>query len=278
MEENTKRGRGRPGTYANAAERSAAWRKRQKDLIAQAQLPAEPIVVEKIVEIERIVEKPVHSPALRSAGNVKTPDASALFPLLRECFTGYQGEEQAKRFRTNAAKAATAARGILSLAQRGGEVPNTERDFLNQAAQFFEHLNSIFHNQQLGARRAKEKADKAYAEKRAAEIKAIKTATFGEQHTAADVLAMAADLLAFDKLANDFLCKKYHVQRGYIALILDYELKSAIAKGDAFRAANAIAENRLDIGENGRRWIDRDDESCYVAGWLDFIDYRSNDK
>lgn len=229
------------------------------------------------MEIERIIEKPVRSAALRSsAGKAKAPDASALFPLFRERFTGYQGEEQAKRFRTNAAKAATAARDILSLAQRGGEVPTVERDFLNLAAQFFEQLNGIFHNQQLGAKRAKEKADKARAEKHAAEIKAIKASTFGEHHTAADVLAMAADLLTFDNAANDFLCKKHRVARAYVALILDYELKQAIVKGDAFKAANAIAEIRLDIGDKGRRWTDRD-ESCYAAGWLDFIDYRSHD-
>lgn len=46
-QEQPTRKRGRPGTYANAAERARAWRQRQKDLIAKAQQAAAPVIIEK---------------------------------------------------------------------------------------------------------------------------------------------------------------------------------------------------------------------------------------
>lgn len=49
--------RGRPATYANPAERARAWRQRQKELIAQARQPAEPVVIEKVVE--KVIEVPI---------------------------------------------------------------------------------------------------------------------------------------------------------------------------------------------------------------------------
>lgn len=54
--EKQKRGRGRPGIYATAAERAKAWRQRQKDLISQAQAAGEQGVVEKIVHVSRCPE------------------------------------------------------------------------------------------------------------------------------------------------------------------------------------------------------------------------------
>lgn len=113
------RKRGRPGTYSSDAERARAWRQRQRELIAAAKT-AEPVVVEN-VEVERIVEKRVPALAKSTKNAHVTPNASNLFPLLKERFAGYQGEENAKRFRTNAAKAATAAREILS--SRSAEAP-----------------------------------------------------------------------------------------------------------------------------------------------------------
>lgn len=267
-----KRKRGRPGTYSSDAERARAWRQRQRDLIAAAKT-AEPVVVEKIVEVERIVEKRVPAPAKPTKKAHVTPDASKLFPLLKERFTGFQGEDNAKRFRTNAAKAASAAREILSLAQRGGTVPQVEEDFLRQAAQFFEHLNGIFHNAQAGAKRAAAKAEVERKAKHEARIKELVALTFGASPAAADVLAMGEALLRFDKEANEWLGKRFGVQKAYVAVYRDYELKSALRNGDAARVAREIAENRQEIGERGRRWQDGE-QSGYAAGWADFEEYR----
>ncbi len=269
-----KRKRGRPGTYSSDAERARAWRQRQRDLIAAAKA-AEPVVVEKIVEVERIVEKRVPAPAKLTKKAHPTPDASNLFPLLRERFSGYQGEESAKRFRTNAAKAASAAREILSLAQRGGAVPQAEEDFLRQAAQFFEHLNGIFHNAQAGAKRAAAKAEAERKAKHEARIKELVAQTFGASPVAADVLAMGEALLRFDKEAEAWLVKLYKVGKAYVAIYRDYQLKNAIRVGDAAKVAREIAETRLEIGERGRRWVDGE-TTGWAAGWQDFEEYRTN--
>ena len=269
-----KRKRGRPGTYSSDAERARAWRQRQRELIAAAKT-AEPLIFEKVVEVERIVEKRVPSPVRTTKKAHVEPNASNLFPLLKERFTGFQGEVNAKRFRTNAAKAASAAREILALAQRGGTVPRVEEDFVRQAAQFFEHLNGIFHNAQAGAKRAAANAEAERKAKHEAKIKELVVLTFGESPAAAEVLAMGEALLKFDKEANDWLTKRYKVEKAYVSIYRDYQLKSALRTGDASKVAREVAENRLEIGERGRRWVDGE-ESGYVAGWADFEQYRTN--
>ena len=85
-QEQTKR-RGRPGIYSCAAERARAWRQRQKKLIAQAQQPVEPLVIERVVE--KIIEKVVEVPAVERskparAGKRIAPQASILFPALQD--------------------------------------------------------------------------------------------------------------------------------------------------------------------------------------------------
>lgn len=268
------RKRGRPATYSSDAERAKAWRQRQRELIEAAKT-AKPIIVEKIVEVERIVEKRVPVPAKTIKKVRGIPNASTLFPLLTERFTGYQGEENAKRFRTNAAKAATAAREILSLAQRGGVVPQVEEDFLRQAAQFFEHLNGIFHNAQAGAKRAAVKAEVERKAKHEARIKEVIALTFGASPAAADVQAVGEALLRFDKDAGEWLSKRFKVDKAYVSTYREYELRSAIRGGEVAKIVREVAENRLEIGERGRRWQDGD-ETGYTAGWADFEAYRTN--
>lgn len=269
-----KRKRGRPGTYSCDAERARAWRQRQRELIAAAKT-AEPLIVEKVVEVERIVEKRFPSPVRTTKKTQVEPNASNLFPLLKERFTGFQGEENAKRFRTNAAKAASAAREIISLVQHGGTVPRVEEDFLRQAAQFFEHLSGIFHNAQTVAKRAAANAEAERKAKHEAKIKELVVLTFGESPTVAEVLAMGEALLNFDKEAKDWLTKRYKVAKAYVSIYRDYQLKSALRTGDTAKVAREIAENRLEIGERGRRWVDGE-EAGYVAGWADFEQYRTN--
>ena len=42
-------------------------------------------------------------------------------------------------------------------------------------------------------------------------------------------------------------------------------------------SAREIAEVRMEAGERGRAWMDRE-ERCYSAGWSDFIAFRTNEK
>mgnify|MGYP001337614534 CR=1 FL=1 len=282
-EGNQKRGRGRPGTYANAAERARAWRQKQRDLIASARAPIEPVIVEKIVEklVERIIEKPAPAFSVRTKTKAKTtkaPDASALFPLLQERFKGFHGEENAKRFRVNAAKAATVARDVLQLfGNDDSSIPEVERAFLHQTAQFFDHLNGIFTNAQAGAKNAKIKAVKEYKAKHEEQIKAVMCALFGHSPDLSALKATGEALLAFNKVAGAWLSNRYGVDKGYLFLARDYELRSAVRLGDATKIARELAEVRIEIGDKGRRWTDRD-ESCYAAGWADFEEYRANAK
>lgn len=269
-----KRKRGRPGTYSSDAERARAWRQRQRDLITAAKT-AEPVVVEKIVEVERIVEKRVPAPTKSIKKTLVVPNASNLFPLLKERFSGYQGEDNAKRFRTNAAKAATAAREIHSLAQRGGTVPQVEEDFLRQTAQFFEHLNGIFQNAQADAKRAAAKAEVERKAKHETRIKELVALTFGASPVAADVLAVGEALLRFDKEASEWLSKRFKVEKAYVATYREYELRGAVRSRDVAKVAREVAENRLEIGERGRRW-QNGGETGYAAGWADFEAYRTN--
>jgi len=277
--EQTKRGRGRPGTYTNASERAKAWRQKQKDLIAQAQKPTEPVVVERVVEVERLVEKIVRIPVSSAStkGTLKQPDAEKLFPILRTRFNGFKGEENARRFRTNAARAATSARDIISLVQDcGAVVPEIEREFLQAAALFFDRLNGVFATAQVNAKAKKEKIEQEYKAKQEAEIKAKILDTFGTSPNPASVLAMAEDLLMFDKAAHDYLAAKYHVDKANVFIQRDYELRDAIRKQDALTAARHLAEVRIEIDERGRHWK-RHDENCYAAGWQDFMEYRANE-
>jgi len=274
-----KRGRGRPGTYANASERAKAWRQKQKDLIAQAQKPADPVIVEKVVEVERVVEKIVRIPVaapVSSRRPSKQPDAEKLFPILRTRFNGFKGEENAKRFRTNAARAATSARDIISLVQDGGAVvPEIEREFLQTAAFFFDRLNGVFASAQVNAKAKKAKAEREYKAKQEADIKAKILDTFGPTPDPESVLAMAEDLLVFDKAAHDYLTAKHHVDKAHVFVQRHYELRNAIRNQDPLKAARHLAEVRIEIDEHGRHWK-QSDENSYAAGWQDFIEYRAN--
>ena len=267
--------------YATDADRARAWRQRQKVLIAAAARAAEPIIIEKTVEkvVERIVERPVPLPAKTAKVRIpkSEPSADRLFPLLKERFTGYGGEEKAKRFRTNAAKASTTAREVLSLLSYGnGQAPEAEREFLQQAAAFFERLNAMFQTAQVGAKRAAAKAEAEFQAKREARLQETIAGTFGDRPDPAKVLDTAAKLLEFDKAADGWLKEKHDVVRGYVFLHREYALRHAIQRQDAAKAAREVAEARIEIGERGHCWKDDNGVAKYSAGWADFEDYRTN--
>ena len=265
-----KRGRGRPGTYANAADRAKAWRQRQRDLIAIAKQPSKPVIIEKVVE--KLVSLPTSAKANRAIS--RAPDASNLFPALRERFKGFKGEENAKRFRVNAARAATTARDVLALVS-SGQIPETENEFLHQAAQFFDDLNYIFVNAQAGAKHAKLVTEKESKARHDEKIKATVQALFGQNPDTKQVFATANALIEFDEVANEWLVKRYRVIRGYLFIQRICELKSVIRGGDWNSIAMELAEIRVDIGEKGSRFMNHDD-LCYSAGWVDFEEYRAN--
>ena len=296
-QEQPKRGPGRPGTYTSAAERARAWRERQKALIAQAKQPAEPVIVEKVVErivekvVERIVEKVVEIPVDRNIspsagkGTAKTrgkaasdtPDAGRLIPLLKPKFGVYGGEEKAKRLRTNAARAASTARDILGMFASFEPIPEAEKDFLEQAARFFEGLNAGFEVAQRGAKKAKAQADAEWKAKREARIADTIRLTFGESPELDEVRTTAETLQRFASRETCAAEARHRgVDRAYFFIHREYELRAALKSNDPQKIAREVAEIRLEVGERGRTWKDRD-ETCYSAGWSDFLEYRSNE-
>lgn len=86
---------------------------------------------------------------------------------------------------------------------------------------------------------------------------------------------MGEALLRFDKDAGEWLSKRFKVEKAYVATYREYELRGAVRSRDVAKVAREVAENRLEIGERGRRW-QNGDETGYAAGWADFEAYRTN--
>lgn len=282
-QEQTSRKRGRPRTYASAADRAKAWRQRQRDLIAKAQQSAEPIIIEKVVE--KIVEIPVTVPQpmprpSRATKSAKTPRADKLAPLLKTKLNGYGGEERAKALRINAARAATTARDILRLFEDWENVPETERAFLRQAAQFFSELNTVFEAKQHTAKAAKAKADAEFARKREAELAETIRLTFGDTLDPAQVIATAQALERFvSEPVRTANAKRRGVDHYYFFIARTYEFRQALKTENIPRLAREIAEIRMETGERGRLWRDTmREENCYSAGWADFVAFRTHEK
>lgn len=277
-QEQTKR-RGRPGIYSSAAERARAWRQRQKDMIAQAQQPVEPLVIEKVVE--KIIEKVVEVPAVERskparAGKRIAPQASTLFAALQDSFGNYGGEERAKRLRVNAAKVASTAREILRMLDRKANVPDTEQAFLRDVAEFFEEMNGLFHGAQGKAKFTHAKALAESNAKREAQISEAIRLTFGETLNLTEIRATAEALRVYASNKElDAEAKRKGVDRVDFFINRPTELKAALTSNDASQIAREVAEIRLEAGERGYAWNNRD-KPCYRAGWEDFAIFRTN--
>ncbi len=280
-QESTKRGPGRPGKYANAKERVRAWRERQKALIAEAQRltqRAEPIVVER--RVEKIIEIPVVplAPAKRSRGRGPTeaPNADKLGTLLIPKFAALGGEARAKKLRSNAARVAGTAREILAMFGPSENVPETEKVFLQHVVRFFDSLNASFEVAQRGAKTIKARVDAEMLATHEARMEEIIRLTFAGHVDLETVRAMAEQLQTFaSRKTCDEEARRRGVDRAYFPITREIELRAALKSGDVKKIAREIAEIRLETEERGRQWTDQG-ESCYLAGWADFLEFRSN--
>ena len=264
--------RGRPATYASAAERASAWRQRQKELIAQAQQPAEPVVIEKVVE--KVIEVPVPE---RVGGGKTKAQASRLFAVLQDNFGAYGGEESAKRLGANAAKAAGTAREILRMLDHKANIPNTEQSFLRDIVEFFESMNGLLRTAQGKAKLANAHAEVESKVRREIEIAEAVRLTFGETIDPPIVRAMAEALLAYsDPEAINAETKRLGVDRVCFFISRKYELKAALKRNDLPKVVQLVAEIRLAVGEQGRLSNHRG-KTDYDVGWADFVRFRANE-
>lgn len=88
---------------------------------------------------------------------------------------------------------------------------------------------------------------------------------------------MANDLLDFEKTGNDWLVKKYRVDRGFFFVVRVYELRGAVKARNLSALLREIAEIRNEAGERGRFYTYKD-ERCFNAGWSDFEAWRAEKK
>jgi hypothetical protein len=275
-QEQPKRGRGRPKQYANDAERARAWRTRQAQLVAQAQ--AGPQVVEKIVE--KVVEIPVDRESPPSAGKPsrRLPDARRLAPMLGQKLASAGNAERAKRLRSNTAKAASTVREILSLFASHEDLPTVEKQFLEQAAPFFDELNRVLEQIQHQASQASACERQQRAEDEARRQAAAVAATFGDKPDPATVLALAADIqrLASAEARAD-LARQRNADLAYFFIGRKTEFSKAMQLGDIAQLMNEIAYIRREVGEQGRRWVEQG-KTCYSGGWADLVELRTNEK
>lgn len=154
------------------------------------------------------------------------------------------------------------------------EVPAVELEFLNAAAGFLDGLAGVLNKaQSAAAKRAKERDAQAVAEHRAA-LKAATAEIFCAGHDAAQILAVASDLLAFEKGMPELATAK-RAGCAYCFNFGSYDLQQAIAKGNATRAAEIVAEAKLAASKQGERHADRDGKTSYFAGWADFVAFQN---
>lgn len=270
------RGRGRPCTYANAAERARAWRQRQKALIAQAQQQTEPVVIEKIVE--KLIEVPATPGRRRPLGESQNQlEASRLLAVLQDRFDRYGGEDTAKRLRTNASKVAGAAREILSMLDHKIKEPAAEHRFLRDVADFFESLSGQFEVAQRGAKRAKAQREAESKVRRELEIANTVRTIFGEPIDPEKVRAISSALFLCSSLEYRAAeARRLGVDSVFFSMDRASELQAALKGNNIPRAAALVAETRLSLEEQGKRTIYRG-KTYYDLGWRDIEHFRSNE-
>lgn len=279
MTDEQKRGRGRPATYSSDAERARAWRERQKELIAQAQAVIAAPAAAPVAEPP--VPKPVRRRKEKAAPKAVVPNATALGAVLREQMK--VNKDAAKAMRTKAAQTATFIKDLKERAKgrwnsEGLPWDAPEHEFLKQAEIFFLRLNAELEVAQRHAKRDEEERLRKWEEQRAQKLKELAVKVLGPAPVAADVLAMAADLDAFDgKAGREWLARRYEVSGGHVSMNLDSVSRRGLYSKDAKLAARAIAEAYESLSEESVGKLQRGfDKELYVSGcWNDFLAWRA---
>lgn len=263
-----KRKRGRPGTYANAAERARAWRERQKSLLATLNAQArEPKILEKIVE------KPIYISRREPENNPQIVQAqvSKIIPIIREHLIGNRnGIDRARALRSNATRVATLAKDLLSFVHSDARTVETEKIFLRDVERFFSALSGALENTQVAVRVASVARDRAEVKRHEERLANLVVQIFGHSPLDSDVISLAEKLLAFEADSNSWLVKRYQVDRGLFFIARSSEFETAFRTNDIKKMMREAAYVRMDIGERGQR-IEYDNSLRYVAGWEDFV-------
>lgn len=202
----------------------------------------------------------------------------------------YYGGTNAKRFRTNLKRAATAASETANLFAgfegEGRRLVDNDIETLRKAASLLSQLADDFEVAQRKADRAKATSDAQIKAKHQAQIAQVIKELFGDMPinkaipmpSDNPVIAMAKDLAYFDRAGVDELAKSKGCDRGLLSNSYDTShLNWCAERGQVQEAARIIAENRLSSCYPGRAYVDElRGTRWYHAGWDDFIAWREN--
>jgi len=175
--------------------------------------------------------------------------------------------------RTNAARASNTARELLAMFDKWETEPAREKAFLAQVVQFFDRLNEGFEVTQRHAKHARVQAEKAMLARHETRIKDAIRDSFGNAPELEQVRAIAEALQTFaSREVQAAEAQRHGAARSYFHIPREYELRAAIKSNDAQKIAREVAEVRLEAGELGRTWKDKETIS-YSPGWQDFLNY-----
>lgn len=204
----------------------------------------------------------------------------------------YYGGANAKRYRGNLKRASTAARETADLFSRMDNFEDRQllaKDIatLRDAAQLLAALADDFEVAQRKADKIKTDRERQRAAEYEARIKTVEQELFGHlkaaiaaktltaSEAADQILAMARDLVEFDKIGAEQYGHGKGCSRGLVGNAHRiYDLEYAVKQGDTTKAARILAENRDAMYAKGRASTDRHDTRWYHAGWEDFIAWR----
>ncbi len=200
----------------------------------------------------------------------------------------YYGGANAKRYRTNLKRAATAAHNTADLFARfegeGRKIVIDDIETLRKAALLLTKLADEFEVAQRKADRIKADAVAHAKAQHEAEIHKALIELFGTIPNDTDncvqgehpVLIMGKDLAYFDRAGVDEFAKSKGCDRGLLSCSSNIgNLHWHAERGHVKDVARIIAENRISSRYPGRAHADGNNQRYYHAGWDDFIAWRS---
>lgn len=191
----------------------------------------------------------------------------------------FYGGKDAKKYRGNLKRAATAARDTATLFDGYPYPERTELaediELLRKAAKLLDELADDFEVAQRKADKIQKDAILAREKKDEAERQAAIMELFGATPDPETVYAMALDLAYFDGRGSDEFARTKGCERGLLAGNFDISgLSYAARNKDLKGTLKRLADNRIASQWPGRLHVTSSGERWWHAGWDDFLAWR----
>jgi len=192
----------------------------------------------------------------------------------------YHGGANAKTFRTNLRRAATAAETCAKLFAAFEGQDRADRfediDALRKAARLMESLADDFEVAQRKADRIQKDAEKKRAAQAEANRQAAIKELFGTDPVKEEVYRLAEDLVYFDRAGADEYARSKGCKRGLLGGSFRVsELTWFIQKDQFAQVLSIVADNRIETRWPGRAHEDGYGDRWFHCGWDDFLTWRS---